>query len=498
LSAPKPFTIKNYILYVGLLLIFGLGIWLILTTGSRLYPQDAAAVSSVETTPSPTPAQSENAGTYAGRILRDNLRTSFSILLLQLVVIIVAARLVGKLFQRIGQPRVMGEIVAGIVLGPSLLGWLYPEAMAFLFPAQSMEMLKLLSQVGVGLFMFIVGMELDVRHLRQRAQTAIMVSHASIIVPFFLGVALSMLVYRSLAPAGKSFTSFALFMGVAMSITAFPVLARILEDRRMSQTHLGTIALTCAAVDDVTAWCMLALVIAFAKSGNVAAAFVTIALALCFICVMLLLIKPQLARLFTARPNGQGQSRVPLAAVLAFVLACALLTETIGIHSLFGAFVAGVVMPPTSGVRAVLKEKLEPLTAAALLPLFFAFTGLRMQISLLNDWESWSICAVIIAVAIAGKLGASMLMARWSGMNWRDSFSLGALMNTRGLVELIVLNIGYDLGILSDRSFAMLVLMALVTTFMTGPLLSLAKSEPAGAGESIKPGVKRSATPGNP
>jgi Kef-type K+ transport system membrane component KefB len=486
LSEPKPFKIKHYLPYMALLLMLGFGIWLILATGSRLYSQRAFPASPAESpavSPSPTPYQSESGRNLSGRIFRDNLRNPLSILLLQLVVIIVVARLVGKLFRKIGQPPVLGEIVAGIVLGPSLLGWLSPETMAFLFPASSMGTLKLLSQIGVALFMFVVGMELDVRRLRQKANTAIMVSHASIIVPFFLGAALSLFVYRSLAPARTSFTAFALFMGIAMSITAFPVLARILEDRRMSQTYLGSIALTCAAVDDVTAWCMLALVIAFAQSGSVAASFLTIALTLCFICVMLLIIKPGLARLFMARLKGKTESsgryrregRGPVAGILAFVLACALLTETIGIHSLFGAFLAGVVMPSTAGLRVLLKEKLEPLTAAMLLPLFFAFTGLRMQISLLNDWYSWATCAVIVAVAIAGKLGASMLMARWSGMNWRDSFSLGVLMNTRGLVELIVLNIGYDLGILSARSFAMLVLMALVTTLMTGPLLSLVR-----------------------
>jgi Kef-type K+ transport system membrane component KefB len=320
-------------------------------------------------------------------------------------------------------------------------------------------------------------MELDVRRLRHKARTAIMVSNASIIVPFFLGVVLSLLLYPSLAPAGTSFTAFALFIGIAMSVTAFPVLARILDDRRMSQTDLGSIALTCAAVDDVTAWCMLALVIAFAQSGSLAASFLTIALTLCFIFVMLLVIKPQLASLLSPRLSGRSNeqelSRSRVAGILVFILACALLTETIGIHSLFGEFLAGVVMPPSESVRVLLKDKLEPLTAAALLPLFFAFTGLRIQISLLNDWQSWAICGVIVAVAIAGKLGASMMMARWTGMNWHDSFSLGVLMNTRGLVELIVLNIGYDLGILSARAFAMLVLMALITTFMTGPLLSL-------------------------
>lgn len=472
----KPFTVKHYLPYIALLLSFGFGIWLILTAGARLYSERPVPASSAESVPvSPSPTSSDSGRSYASRIFHQNLRNSLSILLLQLVVIIIAARLVGKLFLKIGQPPVLGEIVAGIVLGPSLLGLLSPETMAFLFPASSMEPLKLLSQIGVVLFMFVVGMELDVRHLRQKAYAAIMVSHASIVVPFFLGAALSLWLYSSLAPAGTSFTPFALFIGIAMSITAFPVLARILEDRQMSQTYLGSIALTCAAVDDVTAWCALALVIAVAQSGSVAASLLTITFALGFICVMLLVIKPQLSRLLAAKPDRPEHSRALVAGILAFVLACALLTEAIGIHALFGAFLAGVVMPSTAGLRVLLKEKLETFSAAALLPLFFAFTGLRMQISLLNDWHSWGMCAVIIVVAIAGKLGASMLMARWTGMNWRDSFSLGVLMNTRGLVELIVLNIGYDLGILSARAFAMLVLMALVTTFMTGPLLSLVR-----------------------
>lgn len=472
----NPFTIKHYLLYIVLLLSFGFGIWLILSAGSSLYSARPIPASSAESAPvSPSPTPSESGRSYASRVFRENLRNSLSILLLQLVVIIVTTRLVGKLFFKIGQPPVLGEIVAGIVLGPSLLGWLSPETMAFLFPASSMETLKLLSQLGVVLFMFVVGMELDVRRLRKKAYAAIMVSHASIIVPFFLGAALSLFLYSSLAPAKVSFIPFALFIGIAMSITAFPVLARILEDRRMSQTYLGSIALTCAAVDDVTAWCVLALVIAVAQSGSVAASFLTITFALCFIFVMLRAIKPQLARLFAARPDSAEHSRGLVAGIFAFVLACALLTEAIGIHALFGAFLAGVVMPSTAGLRVLLKEKLETFSAAALLPLFFAFTGLRMQIGLLNDWHSWVMCAVIIVVAIAGKLAASMLMARWTGMNWPDSFSLGVLMNTRGLVELIVLNIGYDLGILSARAFAMLVLMALVTTFMTGPLLSLVR-----------------------
>jgi Kef-type K+ transport system membrane component KefB len=304
-----------------------------------------------------------------------------------------------------------------------------------------------------------------------------MISHASIIVPFLLGSTLSLFLYRELAPPGTSFNAFALFIGVAMSITAFPVLARILEDRGLSQTYLGSIAITCAAVDDVTAWCILALVIAIVNATGVAVSLATVLFTLLFAAAMIFIVRPQLSRMVKETPRSSLHGRRLIGAMLAFVLVCALITETIGIHALFGAFVAGVVMPSAIDFRIFLKEKIEAFSAAALLPLFFVFTGLRTQISSLNDWQSWALCAVIILVAIAGKLGGSMLMSRWTGMSWSHSFVIGALMNTRGLVELVVLNIGYDLGILSGRIFAMMVLMALVTTFMTGPLLSLIKSE---------------------
>jgi Kef-type K+ transport system membrane component KefB len=369
----------------------------------------------------------------------------------------------------------MGEMVAGIVLGPSVLGLIYPPALLFLFPASSLETLRQLSQIGVVLFMFIVGTELNVRYLREKGSAAVMISHASIIVPFLLGTVLSLFLYRDLAAPGTSFNAFALFIGVAMSITAFPVLARILEDRGLSQTTLGSIAITCAAVDDVTAWCILALVIALVKSAGLGSSAMTIGLTLVFAVLMFFVVRPQLARVIK-EPDSQFHRRRLIPIILAFVLACALLTETIGIHALFGAFVAGVVMPPSTEFRIFLKDKLEAFSSYALLPLFFAFTGLRTQVTLLNDWLGWVLCAVIILVAIAGKLGGSMFMARWTGMSWTQSFSIGVLMNTRGLVELVVLNIGYDLGILSGRIFAMMVLMALVTTFMTGPLLSLVKN----------------------
>lgn len=474
MSKPQPITTRHYLVYIILLVICGAGIWFVLRAGSALDQKrerpTATASADTESAVRPQPGQ-----TGVTALLVSNLRSALSILLLQLVVIVIASRLTGKLFLLLGQPRVMGEIVAGIILGPSFLGQLSPSTMAFLFPAASLEPLRLFSQIGVVLFMFLVGMELEIGDLRKKAYAAIMVSHASIVVPFFLGVTLSLLVYRSESPAKTSFIPFALFMGIALSVTAFPVLARILEDRGLSKTTLGGIALTCAAFDDVTAWCLLALVIAIARAEGIWPAVITLGFVIVFVSLMIFLVKPALARITKAPMDAERQRRGLVAMILVFAFASALLTEIIGIHALFGAFLAGVIMPQNEGFRSVLKSKLETLSLVVLLPLFFAFTGLRMQITLLNDRQSWLLCGLIIIVAIVGKLGGSMFMARWTGMDWRDSFSLGVLMNTRGLVELIVLSIGYDLGILSGRVFAMMVLMALVTTFMTGPLLSLVK-----------------------
>lgn len=468
MSPQRRFTfsdLKHYLPYVLMIIVFAGGVWAILAAGSSLNSNAKSATDAVSGITSLTNG------------LRENFRNPLSILLLQIIVIVIMAGLFGRLFRRLGQPPVMGEMVAGIVMGPSVLGFFFPEAMSYIFPPSSLETLRLLSQIGVVLFMFVVGMELNVQHLREKGSAAVMISHASIVVPFLLGSALSLFLYRDLAPPETSFSAFALFIGVAMSITAFPVLARILEDRGLSQTYLGSIAITCAAVDDVTAWCILALVIAIVNATGVIVSLATVMFTLLFAIAMLFFVRPWMGRMVKETPSSKLHSRRLIAGMLAFVLACALLTETIGIHALFGAFVAGVVMPSSIDFRSFLKDKLETFSSAALLPLFFAFTGLRTQVSLLNDWQSWALCGVIILVAIAGKLGGSMLMSRWTGMSWSQSFAIGALMNTRGLVELVVLNIGYDLGILSGRIFAMMVLMALVTTFMTGPLLSLVRME---------------------
>jgi len=405
--------------------------------------------------------------------LRDNSQDPLTRLLAQLIVIVAAARLCGALAMKIRQPAVVGEMVAGILLGPSLLGWISPGIFHWLFPASSLGVLRLLSQIGVCLFMFVVGMELDVNHLKQQAKTALWVSQASIVLPYLLGMGAAVFLYNGLAGPNTTFVAFALFVGISMSITAFPVLARILDERGLTKTPLGSTALVCAATNDVTAWSILAVVVAIAKAGGVASTLFSIGLVIVFVAVMLFWIKPRLPRWMASAPAG-GPGKSLTAGALVFLFASALATDMMGMHALFGSFLAGVVMPARGELRDFLKLRLENFSSVFLLPLFFAFTGLRTELGTLNDASGWLICLGLIVVATIGKLGGAMVTARLNGVNWIDSLALGSLMNTRGLVELVALSIGYDLGILSPRIFTMLVAMALVTTGMTGPLLTFA------------------------
>jgi Kef-type K+ transport system membrane component KefB len=402
-----------------------------------------------------------------------NLTHPLAILLLQIVTIIVVARIFGFFCRKIGQPSVIGEIAAGIFLGPSFIGMYFPDFAHFVFPDKSMDNLKFLSQIGLILFMFVVGMELELKTLKNKANDAVVISHASIIFPFTLGVVLAYLLYSEFAPANVNFLSFALFIGISMSITAFPVLARIVQERGLTKTRLGSIVITCAAADDITAWCILAAVIAIVKAGSVLSAIYIIFMAVAYVFVMLKIVQPFLKRLGDKHSNKESLSKPVVAIFFITLLISAFATEVIGIHALFGAFLAGVIMPANMNFRTVFIEKIEDVAVLLLLPLFFVFTGLRTQIGLLDDWHLWSIAILIIAVATVGKFVGSAFAAKFVGQSWRDSLIIGALMNTRGLMELIVLNIGYDLGVLSDEIFAMLVIMALVTTFMTGPFLDL-------------------------
>lgn len=401
----------------------------------------------------------------------ENLHHPLALLLAQIVTIILVARLFGWICIKIKQPSVIGEMIAGIVLGPSLVGMYFPEFSGFLFPKESLGNLQFLSQIGLILFMYIVGMELDLSVLRKKAHDAVVISHASIIIPFALGVGLSYFIYQEFAPDGIQFTSFALFIAIAMSITAFPVLARIVQERNLQKTKLGTVVITCAAADDITAWCILAAVIAIVKAGSFASSIYVILMAIAYVFLMIKIVRPFLKRIGDLQA-GKNMINKPMVAIFFLTLILsAYTTEVIGIHALFGAFMAGAIMPENTKFRTMFIEKIEDVALVLLLPLFFVFTGLRTQIGLLNDGHLWITAGFIILTAVVGKFAGSALTAKFLGINWKESLTIGALMNTRGLMELIVLNIGYDLGVLSPEIFAMMVIMALFTTFMTGPAL---------------------------
>lgn len=402
-----------------------------------------------------------------------NLHHPLAILLAQIVTIILVARFFGWVFRKIGQPSVIGEIIAGIVLGPSLLGLYFPEFSLTLFPVASLGNLQFLSQIGLILFMFVIGMELDLKVLQNRAKDAIVISHASIVFPFALGIGLAYFVYFRFAPEGIAFLPFALFMGIAMSITAFPVLARIVQERGIHKTKLGAVVITCAAADDITAWCILAAVIAIVKAGTFVSSLYIIGMAIAYVLVMLFVVKPFLKKIGELYATKENLNKPVVAIFFLTLIISSYTTEIIGIHALFGAFMTGVIMPDITKFRNLFIEKVEDVSVILLLPLFFVFTGLRTEIGLLNDPYLWKVTGFIILVAVIGKFLGSALAAKFVGQSWRDSLTIGALMNTRGLMELIVLNIGFELGVLTAEVFTMMVIMALVTTFMTGPSLNL-------------------------
>jgi Kef-type K+ transport system membrane component KefB len=386
--------------------------------------------------------------------------------LVALTAVIITGQILAKIFAYLGQPPVIGEVVAGIVLGPSLLG---PKASALILPPSVAPFLSVIAQLGVLLYMFIVGLELRGDLIRQRVHATVATSHASILAPLLLGSLLALSLYPRLSSSDVSFTSFALFMGVAMSITAFPVLARILTDRHMTRTELGIIALSCAATDDVTAWCLLAFVVGVVKT-RVGEGLIVAAETLAYIALMVLLVRPIL-RSVVARWKMERLPRGAVAFVFIALLTSALITEYIGIHAIFGAFLLGALIPHDSTVARTFTRQLEPVVTVLLLPAFFAFTGMRTRIDLVSGVDQWLICSLIILVAIVGKFGGTLLAARLTGLDWRNSMALGTLMNTRGLMELIVLNVGLDLKVISPTLFSMMVLMALVTTMATSPVL---------------------------
>ena len=428
-------------------------------------------------------------------MLASLLGNPLSRLFVQIIVIVTVSRVLGVLMRRIGQPLVIAEVLAGIMLGPSLLGLLAPDALAALFPADSLKIVGMLAQVGVTLFMFLVGLELDPRLLRGRTHTSVVISHSSIVVPFLLGVGLATFIYDRYSPPSVRFSAFALFMGAAMSITAFPVLARILAEQRLMRTRVGAITIACAAVDDVTAWCILAFVVAVTRAAGLDGAITTTLLAVGYIVVMMWLVRPLLARMAArvASPDGVPQNAVAVVLLLVFVSASA--TELIGIHALFGAFLFGAILPKEGGFARALVDKMEDLILIVFLPLFYVFSGLRTQINLIDSAETWLLCGVIIVLAVAGKFGGSAVAARVTGVKWREASAIGILMNTRGLMELVVLNIGFDLGVISPTVFSMMVMMALVTTFMTAPLIRWVYPPERMAQDLLDPGEAMASAP---
>ena len=454
---------KNYLIYAVMLLLFGALIYMAIEEGDRFSHHAVASSTVAEDTPF----------TMFCQFVTDNLHHPLSILLIQIIAVLLMVRLFGFLFKHIGQPGVIGEIVAGIVLGPSVLGYFFPDVFQALFPPESLTNLELLSQVGLVLFMFVIGMELDFSVLKNKINETLVISHAGILVPFFLGIVASYWIYEEYAAAQTAFLPFALFIGISMSITAFPVLARIIQERNMTKTSLGTLAIASAANDDVTAWCLLAVVIAIAKAGTFASALYAIGLTALYIIIMFMVVRPFLKKVGEVYANQEVINKTFVALILLILIISSTLTEIIGIHALFGAFMAGGGMPPSIGFRKVMMEKVEDIALVFFLPLFFAFTGLRTEIGLINSPALWGVCLLLITVAVAGKLGGCAVAARLVGESWKDSFTIGTLMNTRGLMELVALNIGYEMGVLPPSIFVILVIMALVTTFMTTPLLHL-------------------------
>ena len=392
-------------------------------------------------------------------------------ILLAVAVVILASRAVGSLFSRIRQPRVVGEIVAGILLGPSLLGLILPEVTGYLFPPEVVAILGVVAQFGLIFFMFLIGLELDLTLVARSGRVAVLVSHVSIVFPFVLGLVAALVVYPLLG--NGDFAGFALFLGAALAITAFPVLARILTDTGLHRTRLGALAITCAAIDDVTAWCLLAVVVAVVKSSGALDVVATIGLSLVFVIGMILVVRPLLARL--ARSSGTWSRLHPpvMAALFAGLFLAAWATEEIGIHAIFGAFLLGAVMPRSQGLVAKVAERMEDVTVLFLLPVFFVVVGLSTRIGLLDQAVLWEVALLILVVAVVGKWAGSMLAARACGQGWRDATALGALMNTRGLTEIVILTIGASLGVVSPALFTIMVVMALVTTLMATPLLSV-------------------------
>jgi Kef-type K+ transport system membrane component KefB len=414
-----------------------------------------------------------------------------TLLLTQMAIVLLITVACGWLALKLGQARVIGEIIGGILIGPSVFGRFAPHLSASLFPPSSLGPFETLSTVGLVLFLFLIGMELDYEHLARQRATAVMASGMSILLPFAMGALLAHSLRIRFAPHGIGSVPFVLFLGIAMSITAFPVLARILEERNLQGTALGTTAILCAAVDDVVAWSLLAFALALIGGEDAPTSLLFRLTGLVVYLVLMIGVIRPLAAYAVRRQRTPQLTLELLGVVVAGALLSAAATDKIGVHPLFGAFLAGVCFPRVPHWQLALRERLDMLVSVLLLPLFFALTGMRTRLDLLNDGAMWLWAGVVLLAAVFGKMGGAALAGRWTGQSWRDAIALGALLNTRGLVELIVLNIAYTVGAFTPTLFTMLVVMALVTTMITAPILTLlgirgtAKKQPGSVPVSV-------------
>lgn len=457
--------VRSIVFYVLLLLLFVGAIWQTLHWGNVLLGTATPATGN-------SLSWSEAFGVFKDSVAH-HLDSAIGLLLLQILIILVAARLLGTLFRKIGQPAVIGEIVAGILLGPSLFGRLAPEWFSKVFPAESLGNIEILSSFGLVLFMFVVGMELRLSDIKLRLRSSVVISHAGIVIPFALSLPLSLYIYPDYVGNYTEFLPFALFVGIAMSITAFPVLARIIQENNMMRTPLGKLSLSTAAAGDITAWLMLAGIIAISQSGSLLSTVFNLLFLLVYLWIIFGIIRPLFSIAGKVYNTTEVISHTLVGVIFVLLLSSSFVTELLSMHALFGAFMLGLVMPEDLSFRKIITDKVEDVALMLFLPLFFVSSGLQTELGLVNGIDAWLMLGVFVLIAVVGKVGGSYIAARMCGESPKDSLYLGVFMNTRGLMELVVLAIGYQMHILPPKIYAVLVLMTVITTVMTMPMIHL-------------------------
>ena len=463
---PKERGTLPYVFYVIVLLASVATLWGTLQLGEALTPTLLRPVQAGETTFTSAFRDFNTSVTH-------HIHSTIGVLLLQILIILLAARAMGWLFRKLHQPAVIGEIVAGILLGPSLFGRVAPGAFTSLFPVESLPNIQLLSNFGLILFMFAIGMELRLGDIRRQLKSSLIISHAGIFIPFALSLPLSYAIYTAYASGLTPFMPFALFIGISMSITAFPVLARIIQENHLQRSYLGKLSLSTAAAGDITAWLLLAAIIAVSQSGSIWSTGYNLLFLVLYLLIMFGIIRPLFKVAGKVYNNTEVISHGLVGVIFILLLLSSYITELLSMHALFGAFMLGLVMPEELSFRKILTDKIEDVSLMLFLPLFFVSSGLQTELGLIDSWATWGLLGLFTLVAVMGKVGGTYFAARCSGQGAKDSLYLGAFMNTRGLMELVVLGIGYEMKILPPTIYAVLVLMTVVTTVMTMPLVHL-------------------------